>query len=39
MPDPRAMDMFDHVYAEVPEELAAQRDGFADYLASFEGSH
>jgi pyruvate dehydrogenase E1 component alpha subunit len=39
MPDPRPMDMFDHVYAEVPEELAAQRDGFADYLASFEGSH
>ena len=39
MPDPRAMDMFDHVYAEVPEELVAQRDGFADYLASFEGSH
>ncbi|WP_300390885.1 pyruvate dehydrogenase (acetyl-transferring) E1 component subunit alpha [uncultured Nocardioides sp.] len=38
MPDPRAMDMFDHVYAEVPEELATQRDGFADYLASFEGS-
>ena len=27
------------VYAEVPEELVAQRDGFADYLASFEGSH
>jgi len=26
-------------FAEVPEELAAQRDGFADYLASFEGSH
>ena len=39
MPDPQAMDMFDHVYAEVPEELAVQRDGFADYLASFEGSH
>ena len=39
MPDPQAMAMFDHVYAEVPEELAAQRDGFADYLASFEGSH
>lgn len=36
MPDPQPMDMFDHVYAEVPEELAAQRDGFAAYLDSFE---
>jgi pyruvate dehydrogenase E1 component alpha subunit len=31
--------MFDHVYSEMTEELAAQRDGFAEYLETFEGSH
>ena len=31
--------MFDHVYSEMTDELAAQRDGFAAYLESFEGSH
>ncbi|MAS55661.1 MAG: pyruvate dehydrogenase (acetyl-transferring) E1 component subunit alpha [Pimelobacter sp.] len=36
MPDPEPMSMFDHVYADMPPELIAQRDGFADYLASFE---
>ncbi|MBF4161194.1 pyruvate dehydrogenase (acetyl-transferring) E1 component subunit alpha [Nocardioides sp. CBS4Y-1] len=36
MPDPQPLDMFDEVYAEVPDELAAQRAGFADYLESFE---
>jgi len=36
MPDPAPMSMFDHVYADMPPELIAQRDGFADYLASFE---
>ena len=36
MPDPKAMQMFDHVYADMPEELVAQRDGFAAYLETFE---
>ncbi len=36
LPDPSPMSMFDHVYADVPEELAQQRDGFAAYLESFE---
>jgi pyruvate dehydrogenase E1 component alpha subunit len=31
--------MFDHVYAEETDELAAQREGFAAYLESFEGAH
>ena len=38
MPDPDAMAIFREVYAEEPEELAAQREGFEAYLASFEGS-
>jgi 2-oxoisovalerate dehydrogenase E1 component alpha subunit len=38
MPDPQPLDMFDHVYAEETEELAAQREGYAAYLASFEGA-
>ena len=33
-PDPRGI--FDHVYAELPDELREQRDGFAAYLDSFE---
>jgi 2-oxoisovalerate dehydrogenase E1 component alpha subunit len=33
------MDMFDHVYAEETEELRIQREGFAAYLETFEGSH
>ncbi|MEZ5092749.1 pyruvate dehydrogenase (acetyl-transferring) E1 component subunit alpha [Nocardioides sp.] len=37
MPDPTPTSVFDHVYAEMPEELRAQRDEFAAYLASFEG--
>ncbi len=36
MPDPKAMQMFDHVYADMPEELVAQRDGFKAYLETFE---
>jgi pyruvate dehydrogenase E1 component alpha subunit len=39
LPDPKPLDMFEHVYSEMTEELAAQRDGFAAYLDSFEGSH
>ncbi len=36
LPDPKPLSMFDHVYAEMTDELAAQRDGFAAYLDSFE---
>jgi 2-oxoisovalerate dehydrogenase E1 component alpha subunit len=36
LPDPQPLSMFEHVYAEITEELAAQRDGFASYLESFE---
>ena len=39
LPDPKPLDMFDHVYAEETEELRAQREGFAAYLETFEGSH
>jgi pyruvate dehydrogenase E1 component alpha subunit len=38
LPDPQALDMFDHVYAEETPEIAAQRTGFAAYLESFEGA-
>ncbi len=38
LPDPTPMSMFDHVYAEMPDELVAQREGFETYLASFEGA-
>ncbi len=37
MPDPSPLDIFDQVYEEQTPELAAQRDSFASYLASFEG--
>lgn len=36
MPDPKPLDMFDHVYAEETEELRLQREGFAHYLAGFD---
>jgi 2-oxoisovalerate dehydrogenase E1 component alpha subunit len=39
MPDPAPLSMFDHVYAEMTDELAAQRDEYAAYLASFEEVH
>ncbi|WP_414690696.1 pyruvate dehydrogenase (acetyl-transferring) E1 component subunit alpha [Nocardioides sp.] len=39
MPDPAPLSMFDHVYAEMTDELTVQRDGFAAYLESFEGAH
>ncbi|MBZ5737982.1 pyruvate dehydrogenase (acetyl-transferring) E1 component subunit alpha [Nocardioides sp. GBK3QG-3] len=39
LPDPQPLQIFDNVYAEMTEELAVQRDGFADYLDSFEGAH
>ncbi|HEY0902863.1 MAG TPA: pyruvate dehydrogenase (acetyl-transferring) E1 component subunit alpha [Marmoricola sp.] len=37
LPDPAPLSIFDQVYAEQTDELAEQRDGFAAYLASFEG--
>jgi pyruvate dehydrogenase E1 component alpha subunit len=36
LPDPGPLDMFDQVYVEQTAELAAQRDGYAAYLDSFE---
>ena len=38
LPDPEPLSMFDHVYADMPPELVAQRAGFADYLETFEGA-
>ncbi len=37
MPDPAGTEMFDHVYAEQTEEIAAQRASFLEYHAGFEG--
>ena len=37
--DPKALDLFAHVYAEETDELRRQREGYAVYLDSFEGSH
>jgi pyruvate dehydrogenase E1 component alpha subunit len=39
MPDPPATNMFDAVYAEQTPLLAAQREEFVAYQASFEGGH
>jgi 2-oxoisovalerate dehydrogenase E1 component alpha subunit len=39
LPDPQPLSMFDHVFAEITDELVAQRDGFAAYLDTFEGAH
>ncbi|MDQ4111469.1 MAG: thiamine pyrophosphate-dependent enzyme, partial [Actinomycetota bacterium] len=39
LPDPDPLSIFDRVYAETTPELAAQREGFAAYLESFEGAH
>jgi pyruvate dehydrogenase E1 component alpha subunit len=39
LPEPDPLSVFDQVYVEQTPELAAQRDGFAAYLASFEGAH
>ena len=39
LPDPSPLSIFDHVYAEMTDELIAQRDGFAAYLDSFEEAH
>lgn len=37
LPDPRPLDQFDYIFADLPDELQEQRDGFAAYLDSFEG--
>jgi len=39
MPDPQPVTMFDNVYPTGSPEIDAQRQRFADYTASFEGSH
>jgi 2-oxoisovalerate dehydrogenase E1 component alpha subunit len=39
LPDPSPLSIFEHVYADITDELAEQRDGFAAYLATFEPSH
>jgi len=39
LPEPNILDMFDRVYGDTPPDLLAQRDQYASYLASFEGSH
>ena len=39
MPDPDPLSIFDDVYAEPHPLVAAQKDEFAAYLASFEGGH
>jgi pyruvate dehydrogenase E1 component alpha subunit len=42
LPDPSPLSIFDQVYDEQTAELAAQKEQFADYLASFaehEGAH
>jgi 2-oxoisovalerate dehydrogenase E1 component alpha subunit len=38
LPDPDPLSIFDQVYVEQTEELAEQRDGYAAYLATFEGA-
>jgi pyruvate dehydrogenase E1 component alpha subunit len=38
LPDPSPLSIFDQVYVETTPELVAQRDQFAAYLESFEGS-
>jgi 2-oxoisovalerate dehydrogenase E1 component alpha subunit len=39
MPDPEALSIFDHVYAEQHPLLEEERAQFAAYLDTFEGSH
>ncbi len=38
LPDPSPLDIFDQVYEEITPELEQQREQFAAYLSSFEGS-
>jgi pyruvate dehydrogenase E1 component alpha subunit len=37
LPDPRPVQLFDHVYPQGSPELDRQREQFTEYLASFEG--
>ncbi|MDN5852736.1 MAG: thiamine pyrophosphate-dependent dehydrogenase E1 component subunit alpha [Actinomycetia bacterium] len=39
LPEPQILDIFDNVYAEQTEELAAQRDSYAAYLSTFHDGH
>ncbi len=39
LPDPSPLSIFDQVFVEQTPELAAQKEQFAAYLASFEGAH
>ncbi len=39
MPDPEGTTMFDNVYVEPHQLLAAEKEQFATYQASFEGAH
>ncbi len=39
MPDPEPASMFEHVYVEPHPHVAAQREEFVQYQASFEGAH
>jgi pyruvate dehydrogenase E1 component alpha subunit len=36
LPDPSPQSLFDHVYVELPEDLRAQRDEFADFVGTLE---
>jgi pyruvate dehydrogenase E1 component alpha subunit len=36
LPEPSPLSIFDHVYVDQTPELAAQKEGFARYLSSFE---
>jgi pyruvate dehydrogenase E1 component alpha subunit len=38
MPDPHPLEMFEHVYPGGSPEVDEQREEFARYLSSFEGS-
>jgi pyruvate dehydrogenase E1 component alpha subunit len=38
LPEPSPLSVFDHVYAELPDELAEQRDEYAAYLQTFDGT-
>jgi 2-oxoisovalerate dehydrogenase E1 component alpha subunit len=39
LPEPDPLSVFDNVYVDQTPELAAQKEAFAAYLASFEGAH
>jgi 2-oxoisovalerate dehydrogenase E1 component alpha subunit len=39
LPEPDPLSVFDHVYVDQTPELAAQKEAYAAYLASFEGAH